>query len=281
MTTETTADDRRNMTREERIAAWQERKAARVERLRQRAEALRVEADARFNSTANKTLISMGGEPIKIGHHSERRHRALFDRAHNDMRKGCEALSEAKRCERAAESAESNDAISSRDPEAIDRLRAKLADCERLQDAMKKANVIIRKHKSNPEAAIPGLMALGLTESRARDAFKRDFAGRIGFPDYALKNNNAEIRRLKDRIATLERAATVEDQTHAGNGCEVTITAEDGPVMIRVRHDSKPPEAVRSALKMHGFRWVPSQGWWHAQDGWGRKEFAIGLTRGE
>lgn len=46
-----------------------------------------------------------GGEPIKIGHHSEGRHRAAVDRAHASMRRGLDAHKEADRAATQAESA--------------------------------------------------------------------------------------------------------------------------------------------------------------------------------
>ncbi|PWG74069.1 conjugal transfer protein TraC, partial [Enterococcus hirae] len=54
---------------------YEDRQEARRRRYLQKAEAAQREADTR--GLATETLISMGGEPIKIGHHSERRHRRL------------------------------------------------------------------------------------------------------------------------------------------------------------------------------------------------------------
>lgn len=43
------------------------------------------------------------GEPIKIGHHSEKRHRALIEKNNNRMRKSCQEIEKAKQQESKAE----------------------------------------------------------------------------------------------------------------------------------------------------------------------------------
>lgn len=40
--------------------------------------------------------LPVGGEPIKIGHHSERRHRNAIDKAHNSMRRSIDARHDAE-----------------------------------------------------------------------------------------------------------------------------------------------------------------------------------------
>ena len=76
----------------------QEKRDRYAERLRDRADA----ADRRANEAHNK--ISQGerdflalAEPIKIGHHSERRHRKLIERYGNAMDKACTEAREAEK----------------------------------------------------------------------------------------------------------------------------------------------------------------------------------------
>jgi hypothetical protein len=56
---------------------------------------------------------------------------------------------------------------------------------------MKRANHLIRK------ADREGLADLGFSEETITKLFAQDFAGRAGFPNYALENNSANIRRLE------------------------------------------------------------------------------------
>lgn len=152
------------------------------------------------------------------------------------------------------------------DADATDRLAAKIAEAEKLQDAMKKANAIIRKapkNQSTPEK-VAAIVALGFAEDRAGELFKADFCGRVGFPNYALTNNNANLRRMKERASQVARAkaapeVAIESET---NG----IRVEDCPPDNRVRifFPGKPDEATRSRLKSGGFRWTPSLGCWQA-----------------
>ena len=49
--------------------------------------------------------FDVGGEPVKVGHHSERRHTNAIDKAHNSARRGIEAHREAEEAARRAEAA--------------------------------------------------------------------------------------------------------------------------------------------------------------------------------
>ena len=78
-----------------------EAKAERADRTAAAAEAARVRA---------VEVLPPGGEPIKIGHHSERRHRRAIEKAHTTMGKSIEADRDATRAhERAASAARTTD----------------------------------------------------------------------------------------------------------------------------------------------------------------------------
>jgi hypothetical protein len=69
---------------------------------------------------------------------------------------------------------------------------------------MKRANHLIRK------ADREGLADLGFSEEIIAKLFAQDFAGRVGFPNYALTNNSANIRRLEKRLAAIQNASTTK-----------------------------------------------------------------------
>lgn len=154
--------------------------------------------------------------------------------------------------------------IRTEDSDASQRLAEKLTKLEAIQARMKSANLAIRKHKKTGEASqVAALVAEGFSEARARDLLKPDFCGRIGFADYELTNNGAEIRRCKARMVTVERAQTAEAvEIDGANG----VRFEDCPADNRVRlfFPGKPEESVRSNLKSFGFRWSPTIGCWQA-----------------
>ena len=77
-----------------------------------------------------------------------------------------------------------------------------------LQELMKNANIIIKKFEVNKidrEQAKNQLTELGLSSSQADKIFEPDFMGRKGFATYQLTNNNANNKRIKDRIEVLKK----------------------------------------------------------------------------
>ena len=69
---------------------------------------------------------------------------------------------------------------------------------------MKRANKIVRSKKLSKEQKIKELEKIeGLSKKSIDSLFVPDFMGRIGFPSFELKNNGANIRRLKERLEKL------------------------------------------------------------------------------
>jgi hypothetical protein len=154
------------------------------------------------------------------------------------------------------------------DSDAVERLQAEIDKAERLQCAMKQANEIIRRaprYKPTPEK-LADLMALGLKKHRAYELFQPDFANRMGFPDYALRNNGANIRRMKARLEQIRQAQATPETSTEGENARI----EDCPAENRVRlfFPGKPDATIRDRLKSSGFRWAPSLGCWQAYRNW-------------
>lgn len=83
-----------------------DRAEARAEALEAKAERKERESQAAYQaSRATLNRLPEGGEPIKIGHHSESRHRNAIDRAHKAMGRSVEADREAQRAAERAETA--------------------------------------------------------------------------------------------------------------------------------------------------------------------------------
>lgn len=149
------------------------------------------------------------------------------------------------------------------DSNAGERLAEEIARAEELQTRMKAANTAIRKHaKSGESAQIEALAAIGFSADVAAKLLKPDCVGRVGFPDFKLTNNAANIRRMKARLEHVQRLATIPNAVREGRHARL----EDCPSENRVRliFPGKPEEAVRSQLKSSGFRWTPSLGCWQA-----------------
>ena len=58
-------------------ADYEDRRQRRIERYEELSKKANEEAEARSNSSANRILSLTPGQPILIGHHSEKKHRRL------------------------------------------------------------------------------------------------------------------------------------------------------------------------------------------------------------
>lgn len=241
------------------MSTFEERRNARVDRLLAAAHKREKEADALRGQAHTMSDAIPFGQPILVGHHSERRDRNYRARIENKYRKAGTLADEAKDLQRRAEAAQNNNAIFSDDPDAPVKLQSKIAELQDLQAKMVAANKLIRK---NDRA---GLAALGFSETQIAKLFVPDFLGRVGFPDYALQNNNANIRRLKERLQTIERKRSNESTTNHLRGVRVHDNVEDN--RLQLFFPDKPADAVRAELKAHGFRWSKYNGCWQAYRG--------------
>lgn len=151
--------------------------------------------------------------------------------------------------------------ISSDDPQAVEKLESKLATLEKHQEMMKAANAAIRM--KDPAKGDAKLAELGYTPEDIAKLRAPDFCGRIGYPAYELQNNNANIRRIRGRIAELKKRTENTPEGWEFDGGRVVVnTAEN---RLQIIFDGKPDADIRTELKGEGFRWAPSQGAWQRQ----------------
>lgn len=148
---------------------YEERKEARIERLKERAKKAQSRSNAYYEHSHKLVEHIPFGQPILVGHHSEGRHRRTLERSNNYMRKSVNESSKAQYYAKRAKAAENNTAIFSDDPEAITKLKEKLAGLENCQKMMKDANRIIRKHKNVSPEAIKELVKLDLWKEQTEE----------------------------------------------------------------------------------------------------------------
>lgn len=161
-------------------------------------------------------------------------------------------------------------AVKSNDPEVLDFLRAKLAGLEEAHALMVSANAYYRKNKTlKGFEGIPADTMAWITRpgvylpgGRNGDGSPLAFYGKP-FPTYELTNSNANIKRVKQRIETLEavKASKPVEEEHDG----YTYRENAEAMRVQFQFDGKPDDETRALLKRNGFRWAPSLGVWQRQ----------------
>lgn len=161
-------------------------------------------------------------------------------------------------------------AVKSDDPEVLDFLRAKLAGLEEAHALMVSANAYYRKNKTlEGFEGIPADTMAWITRpgvylpgGRNGDGSPLAFYGKP-FPTYELTNSNANIKRVKQRIETLEAVKASKPIEEERDGYTYRENAE--AMRVQFQFDGKPDDETRALLKRNGFRWAPSQGVWQRQ----------------
>jgi len=211
------------LTRAQLLGDYSGRVEAKRGRLQVRAIKANQQSDQRWGAAHSAVAGIVFGQPILVGHHSERKHRRAIERSDQAMRQSIALDNKAKRLESRAASV-GQAGIASDDPTALEQLRAKLAEREQIQDKFKQANK----------------------------------AKRGSVPAWRLSNNNAEIRRLRQRIEeiqSLHQAAPIERE---GDGWR--MFEDDG--RITIQFDGKPAPEIRQLCRGSGFVWSPSRCAW-------------------
>lgn len=239
------------MTRRERL----ERKLA---LRREWAEKRAAKAAAAFKQSRDMVSAIPMGQPILIGHHSEKRHRALLAKIDRKMRAGVESSTMAEHHEQCADGIERQLASStfSDDQDAIEQLQERIAAMEADRGRIKAYNASCRKG-SPDESLLDESQRKDLATIRAVAFYQLGKRGEM--PAYALSNLGANIRRLQQRIehikARQERSAAAE---MAIGGVLI-----EGDEWVRVTFAEKPDRSILNDLKAAGFRW--GSGAWHGE----------------
>ena len=150
--------------------------------------------------------------------------------------------------------------ISADDPQAVQKLEKKLESLEKSQETMKAVNAYYRKHKTLD--GCPHLSPEQLEKLKA-DMASSWHLGDKPFATWALSNNSAEIRRVKDRIKSLSQQKEIGFAGWEFDGGKVEANTEAN--RLQIFFEDKPDEATREALKSNGFRWSPKAGAWQRQ----------------
>ena len=149
--------------------------------------------------------------------------------------------------------------ISADDPDAVKKLTAKLEKLTKTQETMKAVNAYYRKHKNLEGCQELDGEAIQKLKARMEIRGIQDKP----YPTWALSNNNAEIRRIKERIQSLSvnKEELFTGWEFAGGKAEINVKDN----RLQLFFDDKPDGKIRDELKSNGFKWSPKALAWQRQ----------------
>lgn len=186
---------------------YEERRKQRIERYKELSMKAQERSSRYSNSNANRILQIAPGQPILVGHHSEKKHRKLIKRAQDDIRKSIEEDNKSKFYKERVITAENSKVIYSDDPQAINKLKEKL---ERLEN--ERVSIKAREHSTWE------LTNIGATIRETKKRIERlEKLDNIDFKEINLENgkviHNKEINRIQflfDNIPDEETRKTLK-----------------------------------------------------------------------
>ena len=150
--------------------------------------------------------------------------------------------------------------ILSGDEQAVELLQEKLDGMVETQNMMKAVNAYYRKEKTLD--GCPELTQEEIEKLKADMASSWHWAD-VPYLPYELSNNNANIKRTRDRLESLKKVKEAGNQETECKFCKVVENTEN--MRLQLIFDGKPEPEVREILKKNGFRWAPSQSAWQRQ----------------
>lgn len=151
--------------------------------------------------------------------------------------------------------------IMSGDEDAVAKLEEKLERLKANQENMKSANKAIRMNDVEKGDGL--LKSMGFTKEQINDLRTPDYCGRTGYPDYLLRNNNANIHRIEQRLRNLKAAK--EKGTTATENQFFKVVENTDLMRLQLIFEGKPDQKIRNILKSNGFKWAPSSSAWQRQ----------------
>ncbi len=151
--------------------------------------------------------------------------------------------------------------IRSDDEDAIVLLEEKLSKLESEQETMKAVNTYYRKN-----GTLDGCLELSEKERRKiESAWAHGWYQGIPYPAYALSNNNANLRRIRQRLESLKKEKGRETSEITLENLGITIKENIEDMRIQIFFEEKPEPEIREILKSRAFKWSPSNGCWQRQ----------------
>lgn len=231
------------MTRRERLEAKLEKRAEWA----QGRDAKAAAAFGKYRAIADNIPL---GQPILVGHHSEKHHRRDIARMDSAIGAAVESQQMAAHHRAKADGLEAQLAgsIFSDDPDAPEAIAARVAELEAQRAAMKASNAAFRRG-DEPWAALLGI-TLELAAARRARIMEGYSWCRQPHPAYELSNLAGNLGRMKKRlVAVTARRERMVKAEAAG------ILIEGTGDYVRVTFPEKPTREILNALRAAGFQW--------------------------
>lgn len=242
-----------------------ERMEARLEKRRTWAAARERRAEAEHRKSRAAIEGIPFGQPILVGHHSEKRHRAAIDKSWTALGRAVESSDMAKHHGARAGGIEHQleTSIFSDDPDAVEALEAKARDLDADAERANAINKAWRKHakaaqagpleESSRVALVAAWKDLGVGEALAAEliatALEYSWIRRKGPMSASYARANA--RRARQRIEDVKRQQARAARADAAGGVAVEVANGHAQVTF----SDYPGRAIVDALKGAGYHW--------------------------
>ena len=252
-------------------------------------------ADADFERSRAAVEGIEPGQPILVGHHSERKHRRAVERSHDAMRRAMDSNRMATRHGFAASALEREleRSIYHDDRDATQQLETRIAEREITRDRVKSANQRLRQLvKTVPAPSDDQLLALGfIADEIATIRSRQANLNRPTLDVYPFLNLvTADIARNKKRLANIRKSKTsavvaspkpareelLEHVGRVSDEMERTQEIERRSLLLRLQAGET---VTNRELKAIGYRpWqierLREQDWSEWKPGWARGNYA-------
>lgn len=232
---------------------YEERKQARIDRLENAVIKTRKGASEAFNRSYNLTKDIPLGQPNINGALT-----GIMNKSRSAIEASCKLSDKADYLEDKLLSIENNTAISSDDPNCIEKLTEKVEALKAEQEYAKALNAHYRKH-----GTCKGFRNLTDEQAEKKDKrIKESYSfQQQPYPSYSLTNLNAKIKAAQERIEKIQKVEAMPAETIVYEDfCEIISDAETNRIAIQFYGFT--PLQCAEELKRNGFKWAYTEKRW-------------------
>ena len=151
----------------------------------------------------------------------------------------------------------SDQAIKSTDKNAIEKLNQKIELLEAEKDFIKRSEKACKEYQKTKDFSV--FEKYNIPQKEAKEYVEQ--IERLGHPlIIGISSISAEIRRVKERIALLEKSKASEDENFDIENGRILVNKE--AQRVQIFFDNIPDANTRDALKKRAFKWAPSAKAW-------------------